>query len=343
MSIGQMAGPAPVVAPRGERVLAVENEKTRVSRGWVLPVFGAVLGALVFLVVRGSLTDDSYITLAYAKNLAEHGEWGIIPGSPANSATSPLNVLLLGALTLVTRIAGGSHPVVALGILTVVCGGALGWAWQRIGQVLSLPTAAGVLGITLVLLNPFVLSAIGLEVLLIPAVLLVLTALALEGRAVWFGVAAWAGRPDPARPRRVRRGDRPGYPRDPAAAAARGGFRGPDDGAVVPGQLDRVRLVRARHPGDQAVAGGAVRAVELQHRADDVLPRLAGHRARVVPPGAGRRGRAHAAGPRRASPSAGPTSRRWARSPRWPRAGSFTTSPIPTSEWARSTGTTWRR
>lgn len=159
------------------------------SRGWVLPVFGAVLGALVFLVVRGSLTDDSYITLAYAKNLAEHGEWGIIPGSPANSATSPLNVLLLGALTLVTRIAGGSHPVVALGTLTVVCGGALGWAWQRIGRVLSLPTAAGVLGITLVLLNPFVLSAIGLEVLLIPAVLLVLTALALEGRAVWFGVA----------------------------------------------------------------------------------------------------------------------------------------------------------
>ncbi|NBH03417.1 hypothetical protein GTY80_09150, partial [Amycolatopsis sp. SID8362] len=50
--------------------------------------------------------------------------------------------------------------------------------------------AAGVLGVALVLLNPFVLSAIGLEVLLIPAVLLVLTVVALEGRVRWFGVVA---------------------------------------------------------------------------------------------------------------------------------------------------------
>jgi hypothetical protein len=190
MSIGQMAGPALVAVPRGERVLADEHERTRVTRDWWLPALGAVLGAAIFLVVRGSLTDDSYITLAYARNLAEHGEWGLIPGSPANSATSPLNVLLLGALTFVTRIAGGSHPVVALGILTVLCGGALGWAWQRMSRVLALPAAAGVLGILLVLLNPFVLSAIGLEVLLIPAVLLVLTAFALEGRVIWFGVSS---------------------------------------------------------------------------------------------------------------------------------------------------------
>jgi hypothetical protein len=178
----------------GEQVLADTNTNTDTNpartstRGWALPVFGAVLGAAVFLVVRGSLTDDGYITLAYAKNLAVHGEWGLIPGSPANSATSPLNVLLLGALTLVTRVAGGPHPVLALGVLTVLCGGALGWAWHRVGRVLALPPAAGVLGVALVLLNPFVLSAIGLEVLLIPAVLLVLTVFALEGRPVAFGV-----------------------------------------------------------------------------------------------------------------------------------------------------------
>lgn len=160
------------------------------ARAWWLPVFGAVLGAAIFLVVRGSLTDDGYITLAYARNLAVHGEWGLIPGSPANSATSPLNVLLLAALTLLTRVAGSPHPVVALGILTVLCGGALGWAWQRLGRAFALPAAAGVLGITLVLLNPFVLSAIGLEVLLIPAVLLVLTVFAVEGRPALFGVTA---------------------------------------------------------------------------------------------------------------------------------------------------------
>ncbi|MDQ7804440.1 hypothetical protein Q5425_11900 [Amycolatopsis sp. A133] len=173
-------------------MLAVTNanpERTIVRDRWLPAAFGAVLAAAVFLVVRGSLTDDGYITLAYARNLAVHGEWGIIPGSPANSATSPLNVLLLAALTLVTRVAGDPHPVVALGVQAVLCGAALGWAWQRIGRVLALPAAAGLLGAALVLLNPFVLSAIGLEVLLIPAVLLVLTVCALEGRAAWFGVA----------------------------------------------------------------------------------------------------------------------------------------------------------
>ncbi|MGW3963660.1 hypothetical protein ACWED2_27850 [Amycolatopsis sp. NPDC005003] len=183
MSIGQMTDPAPVVS------LEADAKQVNARRRW-LPVSGAVLAAALFLVVRGSLTDDGYITLAYAKNLAMHGEWGIIPGSPANSATSPLNVLLLAALTLVTRVAGSPHPVVALGILTVLCGGALGWAWQRIGRQLVLPPAIGVLGVALVLVNPFVLSAIGLEVLLIPAVLLVLTVFALEGRPVRFGVTA---------------------------------------------------------------------------------------------------------------------------------------------------------
>ncbi len=187
MSIGQVADVAP---PQGERVLPETSEGRARPGGRWLPVFGALLGAAVFFVVRGSLTDDGYITLAYAKNLAVHGEWGIIPGSPSNSATSPLNVLLLGALTLVTRIAGGPHPVVALGVLTVLCGGGLGWAWQRIGRKLALPPVAGVLGVALVLLNPFVLSAIGLEVLLIPTVLLVLTVFALEGRPVLFGVTA---------------------------------------------------------------------------------------------------------------------------------------------------------
>ena len=86
----------------------------------------------MFLLVRESLTDDCYITLAYAKNLAMHGEWGLVPGSPANSATSPLNVLLLGALTLVTRIFGDPHPVLALGALNVLASATLGWGWMRL-------------------------------------------------------------------------------------------------------------------------------------------------------------------------------------------------------------------
>jgi len=111
----------------------------------------------MFLLVRESLTDDCYITLAYAKNLAMHGEWGLVPGSPANSATSPLNVLLLGALTLVTRIFGDPHPVLALGALNVLASATLGWGWMRLLRAFRLPPVAAVLGIALVLQNTVIL------------------------------------------------------------------------------------------------------------------------------------------------------------------------------------------
>ncbi|WP_037717532.1 hypothetical protein [Streptomyces sp. AA4] len=155
-----------------------------------LPLAAAVLGLLSFLLVRGSLTDDGYITLSYAKNLALHGEWALVPGSVANSATSPLDVLLLGFLTFVTRISGSAHPVLALGALTVLNSAAIGWAWARLTRRFGLSPWVGVLGLLLVIANPFLLSATGLEVLLVPAVLLWLVVAALEKRPVLFGAVA---------------------------------------------------------------------------------------------------------------------------------------------------------
>ncbi|HWD05191.1 MAG TPA: hypothetical protein VG674_22365 [Amycolatopsis sp.] len=155
-----------------------------------LPWAAALLGLLSFLLVRESLTDDGYITLAYAKNLAVHGEWALVPGTTANSATSPLDVLLLGFLTLLTRISGAAHPVLALGVLTVASAGAIGWAWQRFVRAFGLATWVGLLGVVLVVVNPFLLSATGLEVLLVPAILLWLTVFAVEGRPILFGVFA---------------------------------------------------------------------------------------------------------------------------------------------------------
>lgn len=71
----------------------------------MLPAAAALLAAGAFALVRGALIDDAYITLAYVRTLALHGEWGVSPGLPANSATSPLNVLLQAAVTLVVRAA----------------------------------------------------------------------------------------------------------------------------------------------------------------------------------------------------------------------------------------------
>ena len=53
--------------------------------------------------IAGSMTDDTYIHMQYARNLAEAGELSFNRGDPSYGATSPLWV---GMLALV-HIAGG--------------------------------------------------------------------------------------------------------------------------------------------------------------------------------------------------------------------------------------------
>jgi len=65
-----------------------------------------VLAAAVFtylMVLRTALIDDAFITLRYAKTLLKSGTWGFYPGHISNTATSPLNVLLLALFSVVTR------------------------------------------------------------------------------------------------------------------------------------------------------------------------------------------------------------------------------------------------
>jgi hypothetical protein len=159
----------------------------------------SLLAVAVYGLVKSSMIDDSYITLAYARNLALHFHWGLIPHEVANSATSPLNVLLLAAVMVVLRLVGDVNAELAVGVLFVTCMLAIGWAWLRISRALRLPSWVAVFGTLLVLVNPFVLSATGLEVHLIAATLLLLVATALDGRPVWFGLVgglALVVRPD---------------------------------------------------------------------------------------------------------------------------------------------------
>lgn len=162
------------------------GRRSRRDAGLVIGAGAAML--LIFVVIRGSLTDDAYITLAYAKNLALHLHWGLIPDEIANTATSPLNTVVLGAAAAVTRVGGGVHPVLALGAVSVGLAMLMAWGWIRTIRALGLPFVTAVLGVALVLVNPFLLSAVGLEVLMIPVLLVLLLAMAVEGRPVWFGV-----------------------------------------------------------------------------------------------------------------------------------------------------------
>ncbi|WP_051684163.1 DUF2029 domain-containing protein [Blastococcus sp. URHD0036] len=157
----------------------------------VAAAVGAAVGAGVFLLVHRALIDDAYITLGYVRNVVTHLHWGLIAPETANSATSPFNVLSLAGVTWLLSLGpGGVRPVLGLAVATVVwCALLAGWAAataRRLGR--SGAWSAALLAV--VLANPFVNSAIGLEVLPIAALLTGLTWAAVAGRPGAFGLLA---------------------------------------------------------------------------------------------------------------------------------------------------------
>jgi len=132
-----------------------------VARSWALPAGAAAASALVFALVSSHLIDDTYITLSYAKNLAFHGHWGLIEQGTANTATSPLNVLALAAVTFFVR-----DAVLAAGIVFVAAQVLLVAGLHRLGERTGLPPAFAPVTVALLLGNPLLLSSVGLEVAL---------------------------------------------------------------------------------------------------------------------------------------------------------------------------------
>jgi hypothetical protein len=70
--------------------------------------------------------DDAYIHLSAARTLHEHGVWGLTPQEFTTSTSSPLWVLMLGAVFLVT----GSNVWVPL-VVNAIASVALIWIWCR--------------------------------------------------------------------------------------------------------------------------------------------------------------------------------------------------------------------
>ena len=138
-----------------------------------------------------------YITLSYARNVAEHLHWGIVRGEASNTATSPLNVMVLAILTKLTR-----DGVFAAGVLYVLC---VALTFSAIRRLVA-ATKSGAwamlwpIGITvLVELNPIMLSSAGLESALFVMLLAWLTVVAESRNALWFGILTGAlilARPD---------------------------------------------------------------------------------------------------------------------------------------------------
>lgn len=160
----------------------------------VLPLVVGAAAVAVFLLVRRAFIDDAYITMTYARNLAFHLHWGLIGDETANSATSPLNVIALAAITVVVR-----DPVIAVGVLFVVCTVTAARWLSSLADMLGASRVTPYLGTALLLLNPLLLSTVGLESYLGAALIIGLVHFGAQGRSVGFGVIgglAFLTRPD---------------------------------------------------------------------------------------------------------------------------------------------------
>jgi hypothetical protein len=137
----------------------------------------------VFALIQRHMIDDSFITLSYARNLALHGHWGLIELGTSNTATSPMNVLLLAVITFVVR-----DAVLAAGILYVLCQVAIAVALRRVGSRAGLPSWFSPLAVILLTVNPILISSVGLEIQLGAAGIAWLLVAAYERRPVPLGV-----------------------------------------------------------------------------------------------------------------------------------------------------------
>jgi hypothetical protein len=165
----------------------------------VVALAGGLAGAVLFLVAFRGMPDDSYITLDYARNLVEHGHWGLTRFRDANTATSPLNVWLLAGGLLAT-----GRAAVAVGIVLVLTTAALAVWTAGLAAELGLrrPVVAGLV-VGLIVTSPIFASVVGMESFLVAATLVGVARYAVARRAVAAGVVtglAVLTRPDLALP-----------------------------------------------------------------------------------------------------------------------------------------------
>ncbi len=86
------------------------------SRALRLIVAFLVFGTVGFL-LRGYVTDDTFIHLRYLENLLAQGEFSFNPGEPTYGATSPLWIF---GLALLVKL--GVGPIAAAWVLGAICG-----------------------------------------------------------------------------------------------------------------------------------------------------------------------------------------------------------------------------
>lgn len=129
---------------------------------WILVV---VLFYFYLNLFKNALIDDVFITMSYVKTILSSGTWGFFPGYITNTASSPLNVMLLvliGLLSVLTI----ETPI----LLALVCLFTMTYLLTRISKHLFGEEQFGYLAAVAFIFNPLVISTIGLESILFATV-----------------------------------------------------------------------------------------------------------------------------------------------------------------------------
>lgn len=144
----------------------------------------AILAVGGFL-LRGYITDDTFIHLRYARNLLERGEVSFNPGEPTYGATSPLWIF---GLALLLKL--GLPAALAAWLLGAVCGLGVILVADAILSRLSYPEAWKLVVLVAVVADPWFLrwTFSGMETPLATLALLVLLWPLVSGRDLGWGL-----------------------------------------------------------------------------------------------------------------------------------------------------------
>lgn len=141
---------------------------------------GVILGLAMYLsTFKGLYVDDAYIQLQYARTLATHHIWGFFPDRLANTATSPLSVMVTALFGLVFRSIVDVVPWLTAIELSLLLLSLLSIARQLFGNYYF-----ALFAFTAFATNPLLLSTIGLDSILYT--LLVVASVAVFLRRLWW-------------------------------------------------------------------------------------------------------------------------------------------------------------
>ncbi len=136
--------------------------ENKFSKSALLSIF--VLAVFIYFYLslfENAYIDDTYITLCYVKTLLESHTWGFFPNHIANSATSPLNVIILTIIGFFTK-----TPEVAIKWFALIDYILLFILLNKISINLLKTQIFGYLAFSALLFNPLLLSTLGLESIL---------------------------------------------------------------------------------------------------------------------------------------------------------------------------------